>query len=142
MGTEDKDAEHYLLKIAKRLPHFAEYSETDSLKKEIRVMRAEKEHVFGEGLVTYLTNYVEGFKLQDKEKNVCIGEVWQPIIANPNFHTLAKVIRSVLSIFHGTASVEGAINVTRNILSERSHRLTDDNLNARKIVKSAVKAKT
>ena len=32
--------------------------------------------------------------------------------------------------------------MTRNILSERSHRLTDDNLNARKIVKSAVKAMT
>ena len=32
--------------------------------------------------------------------------------------------------------------MTRNILSERSHRLTDDNLNARKIVKSAVKART
>ena len=32
--------------------------------------------------------------------------------------------------------------MTRNILSKRSHRLTDDNLNARKIVKSAVKART
>ena len=32
--------------------------------------------------------------------------------------------------------------MTRNILSERSHRLTDENLNAKKIVKSAVKART
>ena len=72
-ATEDKDAEYYLLRIAKRLPHFADYSETDSLKKEIRMMRSEKEHVFGEGLVTYLTNYVEGFKLQeDKEKNIVL----------------------------------------------------------------------
>ena len=141
-ATEEPDAEKYLLKIAKKLPHFDVYSETDNLKKEIRMMRSQKEH-FGEGLVTYLTNYVEGFKLQeDKEKNICIGKVWEPIISSPNYPTLSKVIRSVLSIFHGTASVEGAIKVTRNILSERSHRLTDENLNARKIVKSAVKART
>ena len=62
-ATENPEREKYLLRIAKELPHFDVYSETDNLKKEIRMIRSQKEH-FGEGLVTYLTNYVEGFKLQ------------------------------------------------------------------------------
>ena len=80
--------------------------------------------------------------IENKEKNISIGEVWKPIISSGKFPNLAKVLRSVLSIFHGTASVEGAINITRNMLSEQSHRLTDGNLNAKKIVKSAIKAKS
>ena len=45
----------------------------------------------------------------------------------------------MFSIFHSTATVKGAINTTRNVLGERAHTLSDDNLNARKVVKSAVK---
>ena len=71
-----------------------------------------------------------------------MGKVWKTIVLSEKFPNLAKVLRSVLSIFHETASVEGAINVIRNMLSERSHRLTDENLNAKKIVKSAIKAKS
>ena len=36
--------------------------------------------------------------------------------------------------------MEGSINTTRNILNERAHSLLDQNLNARKTIKSAVKA--
>ena len=50
-ATEDSDTEKYLLKIAKHLPNFDVYSETDILKKEIRMMRSKKEE-FGEGVVT------------------------------------------------------------------------------------------
>ena len=55
-----------------------------------------------------------------------------------NYPLVSKFLRAVLSIFHSTATVEGAINTTRNILNERSHRLNDKTLNARKIVKTAV----
>ena len=34
--------------------------------------------------------------------------------------------------------MEGAVNTTRNILGDRSHRLTEPNIEAKKIVKSAV----
>ena len=72
-ATEDDHADYYLLQIAKPLPNLDVYSETDIIKKEIRMMRSEKEDVFGEGLVTYFTNYVEE---EDKDKPIYIGKVW------------------------------------------------------------------
>ena len=42
-------------------------------------------------------------------------------------------------MFHATASVEGAVNFTRNILGDRFHNLTEPNIEATKVVKSAVK---
>ena len=44
-----------------------------------------------------------------------------------------------ISIFHATASVEGAVNFTRNILGDRSHNLTEPNIEAKKVVKSGVR---
>ena len=98
------------MRIAEKLPNYDDDS-SDDLKREIRRLRSQNN--FGEELQIYLTNYVPGFKLiEGKEKNICIGEVWEPIISSGEFPNLAKVLRSVLSIFHGTASVEEAINVT------------------------------
>jgi hypothetical protein len=51
---------------------------------------------------------------------------------------MRKLLMASLSIFHGTASVEGSVNVTRNILGDRSHNLSDINLESKKMVKSAV----
>ena len=55
------------------------------------------------------------------------------------FPNLSKMLKASLTFFHGTASVEGAVNTTRNTLGERRHRLIDGNLNARKMMKDAVK---
>ena len=43
------------------------------------------------------------------------------------------------SCHHATASVEGAVNITRNNLGDRSHNLTEPNIEAKKVVKSAVR---
>ena len=83
---------------------------------------------------------MEGYKLRDdKEAMKSIDIVWKNIIENPQFPILSKFLKGSLSIFHSTATVEGAINTTRNILGERSHRLKDENLCAKKLIKSGVK---
>ena len=53
-ATEHHDAEKYLLRIAKNLANYDATTEADNLKKEIRMMRDQKED-FGDGLKTYLT---------------------------------------------------------------------------------------
>jgi len=55
------------------------------------------------------------------------------------FPLISKVLKGCLTIFHTTASVEGAINTTSNTLGDRSHSMTDEMLSSRKLVKSAVK---
>ena len=82
-----------------------------------------KEYVFGEELVTYFTNYIEGFRLQeDKDKAIYIGKVKDFEILTQYYWLphLSKVIRSVLSIFHGTANVDGVINVIRHTVGKKS----------------------
>ena len=117
------------------LPLHLEY-----LKREIRFIREYSAEVFGSSLEEYKEKYVSGFKLDDKEPNLSIEMVWKGIISDEaKFPLMSKLLRSCLSIFHSTATVEGSINTTRNILNERGHSMMDETLNARKTMKSAVK---
>ena len=137
--TESSESEAYIVKIAEKVPSITE-EEYDDLRKEVRILKDDKDKYFGEELEVYIENYVEGFKLvKGKIKNKSIDAVWKKVINNDIFPVLAKVLKATLSIFHSTGSVEGSINTTRNILGERSHRMTDENLSSRKLVKSAVK---
>ena len=138
--NEKLEAEAYIIKIAQKVS-FVKEIEEDDLRLEIRKLKEDKEKYFDEELEVYCRNYVEGFKKQDgKEKTMSIDIIWRPIIKNQHeFPILSKFLKGALCMFHSTATVEGAINTTRNILGERSHNMKDENLNARKQIKSAVK---
>ena len=93
-----------MIKVAKQIPIIG----SNDLRKEIRSFKLEK----------------------DKEPNISINSVWGEVIKDDaSYPVFSKLLEAVLSIFHSTATVEGAINTTRNIL----------NLNARKTIKSANK---
>ena len=131
---EKSESEAQVVKVAKSAD-LAAPEEEDDLKREIREIKEFKEEVFGKDLETYVQRYVELYKLEGKEPNIPVDAVWKHIIEKESrFPLMSRVLKSVLSIFHSTATVEGAINTTRNILGERAHNLLDKNLNARKIV--------
>ena len=73
-------------------------------------------------------------------EQIRIDVVWAPIILSKKFPTLSKLLKATLSMFHGNASVEGSVNNTRNTLGDRSHSLTDETLESRNIIKSAIKS--
>jgi hypothetical protein len=112
----------------------------DDLRLEIRKLKINKQDHFGENLQDYIENVAPGYKKVEGAQMVeSIDKIWAPILLNIDaFPVLSRLLGSTLSVFHGTASVEGAVNVTRNVIGDRSHRLTIDNLEAKKIVKSAV----
>ena len=135
---EKQEAEHNVIKIAKEMD-MIDSNEEDSLRLEIRKIKGDKD-ILGEGLQVYIERFVKSFRLNGKEPNIPIDSVWNPIIVDEaQFPCMSRLLRGSLSIFHSTATVEGAINTTRNILNERAHQMLDENLNARKHVKSAVK---
>ena len=138
-GRANTDTEEKIVWIARKVP-IVDDQEEDDLRREIRRIRHGKEEEFCEKLSEYIDKHVEGYKLcQDKDPNIPIDQVWSPILVNEQFPLMSKLLTAVLSIFHSTASVEGAINTTRNILGDRAHNLSDVNLSSRKKVKSAVK---
>ena len=127
-----------MVKIALCTPSILE-DDVDDLRREVRVLKAFKNDKFNDNLDFYLANVSSGYKLTQGSKEVAsIDKVWTPILLSDEFPNLNLVLRSSLSIFHSTASVEGAVNITRNILGDRSHSLTEPNIEAKKIVKSAV----
>ena len=136
---QSEESEAYFVKIAGGFPSINK-EELDDLRREIRRVKGFREDFFDESLQEYLRSVPEGFKKTEGAKEIVmtIDEVWKPIIRHEQTPVLRKFLMSALSIFHGTASVEGAVNVTRNLLGDRSHRLTDANLEAKKVVKSAV----
>ena len=139
MFVEKAEAEYNLVKVARQI-EVLDVNEEDSLRREIRHIKENKEDTFSGNLAVYMERHVHGFKLQEKEPNLAVDLVWKEILSNEiDFPLMSKLLRAVFSIFHSTATVEGAINTTRNILKERSHSLLDVNLNARKQVKSSVK---
>jgi hypothetical protein len=131
------DSEAYIIKIAECFPNIKK-EELDDLRREVRKLKVFQKDYFGENL-DYMKNVCDGFKkVKDEEEVVSIAEIWKPIINNEDTPVMRKFLMSSLSIFHGTASVEGSVNVTRNLLGDRSHRLTNINLESKKMVKSAV----
>ena len=138
--VEDISTEAYIVKIEQSLPMF-DGSDTDDLRREVRKIRADPDDCFGESLKIYKENFASGFKLKKgMVKNLTIDIVWRDIIENDKFPNMSKLLRASFSIFNSTASAEGAVNDTRNVLRDRSHRLINDNLNSRKVVKSAIRA--
>ena len=136
---ESDESEEYLVKIALSTPGVCE-EDVDDLRQEIRILKGKRKEVFEENLEDYIVNIKYGYKKVKGSNPVeSIDQVWAPVLKNEDFPVLAQVLRSTLSIFHATASVEGAVNITRNIIGDRSHRLTDSNLEARKIMKSSLK---
>ena len=136
---ESEETEAYLVKIALCTPSVIE-DDVDDLRREVRILKAFKNDKFNDNLDFYLANVSSGYKKIQRSKEVAsIDKVWTPILLSDEFPILNIVLRSSLSIFHSTASVEGAVNITRNILGDRSHSLTEPNIEAKKIVKSAVK---
>ena len=139
--VESEETEAYVVKIAQNLPSI-DKDEEDDLRQEVRMLKSNKVKYFDEEYNKYVDNFVPGFKKSntDLEPVKSIDKIWVPIILNKeNFPVMSRFLKSTLSVFHGTASVEGAINITRNLLGDRSHRLTDTNLESKKIVKSAVR---
>ena len=136
---ESDESEEYLVKIALSTPGVCE-EDVDDLRQEIRILKGKRKEVFEENLEDYIVNIKYGYKKVKGSNPVeSIDQVWAPVLKNEDFPVLAEVLRSTISIFHATASVEGAVNITRNIMGDRSHRLTDSNLEARKIMKSSLK---
>ena len=136
---ESDESEGYLAKIALCIPGVGE-KDVDDLRQEVRILKGKKKEVFEDNLEKYLVNVKYGYKKVKGSNPVeSIDQVWAPVFKSEEFPVLTQVLKSALSIFHATASVEGAVNTTRNILGDRSHRLTDSNLEARKILKSLVK---
>ena len=77
----------------------------------------------------YLTNVSNGYKKTEGMKEVeSIDKVRTPVLLSEDCPILNGVLRSTLSIFHATASVEGVVNITRNILGDRTHNLTEPNI--------------
>ena len=139
MMTEKLESEAYFVKIAQTIPTISSKDE-DDMRKEIREIKDNQEECFGESLENYVNGYVAGFKLVGgNPPNIPIDKVWSKIISDARFPNTSSLLKAALSLFHSTATVEGSIQTTRNILNERAHRLLDRNLNARKIVKSAVR---
>ena len=136
---ESDESEGYLAKIALCIPGVGE-KDVDDLRQEVRILKGKKKEVFEDNLEKYLVNVKYGYKKVKGSNPVeSIDQVWAPVFKSEEFPVLTQVLKSALSIFHATTSVEGAVNTTRNILGDRSHRLTDSNLEARKILKSLVK---
>ena len=136
---EKAESEAYFVKVAKTADLLS-IEDEDDFRREVRHIKEFRDEVFGKELEVYLERYVDSFKLKDKEPNASIDSVWKKVIENElKFPLMSKVLKGALSIFHSTATVEGSINTTRNILGERAQRLHDKNLNARKVIKSAVK---
>ena len=128
-----------MAKIALCIPGVGE-KDVDDLRQEVRILKGKKKEVFEDNLEKYLVNVKYGYKKVKGSNPVeSIDQVWAPVFKSEEFPVLTQVLKSALSIFHATTSVEGAVNTTRNILGDRSHRLTDSNLEARKILKSSVK---
>ena len=134
-----EESEAYIVKIAECLPSIKE-EEFDDLRREVRMLKNFQNEYFGSNLEDYLQNAPDGFKkVKGEEEVVSIDEVWKPVIENEDTPVMRKLLMSSLSIFHGTASVEGSVNITRNLLGDRSRNLTDINLESKKMVKSAVR---
>ena len=134
-----EESEAYIVKNAECLPNIKK-EEFDDLRREVRMLKNFQKEYFGSNLEDYLLNAPDGFKkVKGEEEVVPIDEVWKPVIKNKDTPVMRKLLMSSLSIFHGTASVEGSVNVTRNLLGDRSHSLTDINLESKKMVKSAVR---
>ena len=80
------------------------------------ILKAFKKDKFDDKLEIYLSKKMKGSK-----EVYSIDKVWTPILLSEEFPSLNIVLRSTLSIFHSTASVE-QLHTTRNILFDRSHR--------------------
>ena len=137
-AVEDPSAEAYFVKIAENM--FGKEDCHDDLRREVRRFQLDPKDFLGECYESYIENFILGYKhVAGRPKNVPIDIVWREIIENKEFPILSRVLRGAMSIFHSTASVEGAVNDTRNVLGDRSHNLLDDNLISRKILKSAIR---
>ena len=113
---------------------FIKSNEKDELRVEVRKLKTYPKEYFSELFNEYCMKANSSNRTGLPE----IDKVWLPIIKNSKFPVLKKLLMGVLSMFHSTASVEGEISITRNVLGDRSHRIKDDTLEAKKIIKSAV----
>ena len=81
--------------------------DSDDLSSEVRLLKAFKKDKFDDKLEIYLNNVCSGYKKMKGSKEVdSIDKVWTPILLSEEFPSLNIVLRSTLSIFHSTASVE------------------------------------
>ena len=116
---EDKDAFHDITTMFAAFAN-SEDEDIDGLLCEVKNLEYDKA-ILGENLKVYLDNHKEGFT-DNGERNLRIDVVWAPLLdEHPEYLLLCQFLRRALSIFHGTATVEGAMNVTRNILGILSH---------------------
>ena len=134
---KNEESEACFVKIAECFPSI-KTEELDDLRREVRKVKNFKNQFFDELLEEYLDSAHDAFQKSDKKDIVSIDKVWRPVLKNEETPVMKKFLMSALSIFHGTASVEGSVNVTRNLLGDKSHSLIDVNLEAKKVVMSAV----
>lgn len=134
---DEKEAAQSIQFLASRLSGLVKPTQLDDLTREWNSLVLDKT-VFDTKYEKYLEEVAD--KNVNKFKRTRIDEVWAPVIKNSNYPILSHLLKGLLSVFHGTAAVEGSVNNIRNTLGDRKHSLIDENLNSRAFCKSKVKA--
>ena len=134
---EDDKTEDAFREICDTIPHFIKEGKDDIIS-ELRKLRLNKSDFGKEKYEKYLKEFNDDeilFKDID-----AIDEVWSPVILSKKYYSLGRFLKAVLSFIHSTASVEGSIKDTRNILGSMSHRSTDKMITSRLAMMSSVKS--
>ena len=108
------ESEAYIAEIAKvLLPH--EY--IDEICREWKKLQASKDYFESGFYSQYLRECQDrSIKLSERTR---IDHVWRRVIEDKQtFPSLSELLKACLSFFHATASVEGSVNMIRNVLGD------------------------
>ena len=146
--TDDQTARH-MQRIAEALPNMAA-DEQDDLMSDIDQVKLSTQEYFEEEMQVYInTRQDEDLRLEGERRQLFnrgkalaeadIARAWRGVLGASTLPRLRKLLVSTMSIFHATGSVEGGVAVTRHLLGDKSHRMKVTTLEAKKMMRSAVR---